>query len=404
MNKETAQKIRRIAIIAVGVFIAFYMCYQVYLVCFDKVKTQTAFEIEQNDSMIVDGFIVRSEEYVNVTDKNTVVSLARDGAKVTAGNPIVRTFSSEAQAADYELLTHVRSEKERYQKLASISPLSNIDTKGLDSSIDRAVASLVDCIDSDKLDQSDDSFSQLRGAIIKKQLMVGETVSFGTILNALSAQEASLTNSIAKSGTVTAEHSGYYVGSTDGYEGAADYASIEEITPAEVDKLLSLKPKPVKENCIGRIVTEFNWYIVTRIETKKVERLKKDAHVRIAFRNTAEEIDGVVAAINVDGSGSAAVVLRCSRIDKAFLSMRREDVEIIFNTVQGFRIPADAVREEDGKKGVYILRANTVSFREINVLWASEDYVVTGGEGNEVKRYDQIITKGKKLYDGKAVA
>ncbi len=405
MNKETKQKISRALIVAVGVFIAVYMCYRVYSSCVDKVQTQPAVETRQNDSLLIDGFILRSEEYVSVDNGKTVVSLAQGGAKVTAGNPVAMTFSSEEQAADYQLLCNVRSEIERYEKLAAVSPVSNIDTKGLDSSIDRAIASLVDQIETGELDQTEDSFSVLRSAVIKKQLMVGKTVNFASILGALQAQEKSLSRSVAKSGTVNAKSSGYYVGSTDGYEGLVDYSMIEGIRPEEVDQLFAMEPQPVDQNCIGRLVTQFNWYIVSKVDVKKIEKLKKGSRVRVAFPNTAaEEIDGIVAAINVDGSGSAAVVLRCSRIDGTLLNLRREEVEIIFNTVEGFRIPADAVREENGKKGVYILRSNTVSFREINILWASEDTVITGGEGNQVRRYDQIITKGKNLYDGKAVA
>ncbi|MBQ9552312.1 MAG: hypothetical protein IJU96_06050 [Clostridia bacterium] len=405
MNKDLMPKIRRLGIIALGVFTAVYMCYRVYVACVDKVQTQAAVVTEQNDSLTVQGFILRSEEYVNVEKGKTVVSLAQDGSKVTAGNPIAMTFASEAQAADYELLTDVRSEIERYEKLAAVSPVSNIDTKGLDSSIDRAVISLVDDIENDRLDQTEDAFSLLRSAVIKRQLIVGETVSFDSILSALRVQETSLVQSVAKSGTVKAKNAGYFVGSTDGYENLVDYSMVESILPEEVDQLFAMKPQAVEKNCIGRLVTQFNWYIVSKVDLKSIEKLKKGAKVRIAFPNTsAEEIDGMVAALNVDGAGSAAVVLRCNRMDGTLLKMRREEVEIIFNTVSGFRVPTEAVREENGKKGVYILRANTVSFREINILWASEDYIITGGEGNQVKRYDQIITKGKNLYDGKAVA
>ena len=405
MTKETRQRIGQIGAVALGVFIAVFMCYRVYSSCVDKVQTQAAVEVKQNDSLTLDGFILRSEEYVTVDNAKTVVSLAQGGSKVTAGNAIAMTFSSEEQAADYQLLCDVRSEIERYEKLAAVSPVSNIDTKGLDASIDRAVATLVECIESGDLDQTEDNFSVLRSAVIKKQLMVGKNVSFGSILSALRAQEVTLSKSVARSGTVKAERSGYYVGSTDGYEGLVDYSMIEGIMPDEVDQLFAMEAQPVSDNCIGRIVTEFNWYIVSRVEVKGIEKLKKGARVRVAFPNTsAEEIEAVVAAINVDGAGSAAVVLRCSRIDGTLLNLRHEEVEVIFNTVEGFRIPADAVREENGKKGVYILRSNTVSFREINILWASEDYVVSGGDGNKVRRYDQIITKGKNLYDGKAVA
>ncbi|HBL40897.1 MAG TPA: hypothetical protein DDY98_04725 [Ruminococcaceae bacterium] len=401
MDKEKA---KRIALIAFGVFTVIYMGYQVFTACVDKVKTEMAYETSVKNSLTVQGFVLRSEEYIKVSSSDTVVSMVEDGAKVTAGESVVRTFSSEAQAADYRTLCDVRSEIERYEKLSAVSPVSNMDTKGLNSTIDRAVGSLVSKIEDGALDETDDGFSSLRDTVIKKQLVVGKTVNFDSILSALRAQETALSKSVNQSGMVKANHSGYYVGSVDGYEEYVDYSQIPNVLPSEVDRLFQLKPQSVPKDCIGRLVTEFEWYIVCNVEKNSLEYLQKNKQVQLAFPNTpSEEINARVVALNTEGTDKVAVVLKCDQIDSSLVNMRNEEVEIIFDTYDGFRIPSNAVCELDGKQGVYILRSNTVSFRKINVLWSTDDYIITGGEGNQVKRYDQVIVKGKDLYDGKAV-
>ena len=112
-------------------------------------------------------------------------------------------------------------------------------------------------------------------------------------------------------------------------------------------------------------------------------------------------------------------------MNEELANMRIEDVELIFSTVRGYKIPSSAVREVDGVKGVYILRSSLVNFREINIVWSEDDYVITAPPEqpdtsdmtpeevekvldslpkSEVEQYDEIIVKGKDLYDGKTIS
>ena len=112
-------------------------------------------------------------------------------------------------------------------------------------------------------------------------------------------------------------------------------------------------------------------------------------------------------------------------MNEELANMRLEDVELVFKTIKGYKIPGSAVREVNGVKGVYILRASLVNFREINIVLTTEDYVITADPvppdtsdmtpeqkeealaalpENEVEQYDEIIVKGKDLYDGKTIS
>ena len=138
-----------------------------------------------------------------------------------------------------------------------------------------------------------------------------------------------------------------------------------------------------------------------------------------------EKLKADVVAVNVSGAKKAAVVLKCKIMNEELANMRIEDIEIIFSTVRGYKIPSSAVREVDGVKGVYILRSSLVNFREINIVWSEDDYVITAPPEqpdtsemtpeerkkvlaslpkSEIEQYDEIIVKGKDLYDGKTIS
>ena len=59
----------------------------------------------------------------------------------------------------------------------------------------------------------------------------------------------------------------------------------------------------------------------------------------------------------------------------------------------------DAVRVKNGKKGVYVTLGNIKKFREINVVYSAEDYVIvdSDNEDGQLKIYDDVIIKGKGI-------
>ena len=59
----------------------------------------------------------------------------------------------------------------------------------------------------------------------------------------------------------------------------------------------------------------------------------------------------------------------------------------------------------DGKKGVYVVIAKQMFFREVDALYEGEDYIICAaqsGSGN-LKAFDDVIVKGTDLYDGKNI-
>lgn len=402
MNEKQKEFLKKAAVIVLSLFFIFYVSYQVYLTSFEKVETETALEKTVNNSLFTTGFFVREEEYIVNSASGTVIPVAQDGKKVAGGDTVAVVFKSDSSVESYMRTELLKSELERYTKLNSITPSSGIDADALDSSIGSAISELVDKIDANDIDNLSSSYAALRDSVTKKQLILGADINFQDIIDGINNELEMLEGRKLDHETINATGSGYYIANVDGYENAFDYKQVENILPEQVDTLLGSERAQVADDVMGKLVTGFNWYIVCKLEIEDIAELDVNSLVTVDFPySSTEALKAQVVAVNVSGADTAAVVLRCNVMDEELANMRIEDIEIIFNSVTGFRVPANAVREVDGVKGVYILRSNSVTFREINIVWTSDEYVICNDD--EIKLYDEIITKGKDLYDGKAI-
>ena len=402
MNEKQIAFLKKAAVTALSLFFIFYVSYQVYLTSFEKVETETALEKTVNNSLFTTGFFVREEEYIVNSASGTVIPVAQDGKKVSSGDTVAVAFGSDASVEAYMRTQLLKAELERYTKLNSITPSSGIDADALDSSIGSAISDLVDKIDANDIGNLSSDYAALRDAVTKKQLILGENINFQDIIDGINNELELLEGRKLDHETINATGSGYYIANVDGYENAFDYKEVKNILPEQVDALLSGERAQVADDVMGKLVTGFNWYIVCKLEIEDIAELEVNSFVTVDFPySSTEALKAQVVAVNVSGADTAAVVLRCNVMNEELANMRIEDIEIIFNSVTGFRVPANAVREVDGVKGVYILRSNSVTFREINIVWTSDEYVICNDD--EIKLYDEIITKGKDLYDGKAI-
>lgn len=415
----------KIVTVLVALFFIFYIAFQFYRSGIDKVSTVTAYSQSVNNSIFTKGYFVREEQYIESSAKGTLVPVAADGKKVSNGNTVAIAFGSDEDAANYTRIKTLQSELERYERLSSVSPSTAIDKKTMDSIISSSLSDLMDGVISGELDTLSDGYAELRDSIVKKQLLLGEDIDFQGIIDGIKAELSRLEQKQIVSNEILADGSGYFISNVDGFENIYDYTQIKNITPENASALFECSPREVSESVMGKLVTGFKWYIVCVLDIEQISQLSVGSKITVDFPYAATNmLKAQVAAVNVSGADKAAVVLECQVMDEELANMRVEDIELIFSTVSGFKIPVEAVREVEGVKGVYILRANLVNFREINIVWSDKEYVLTAPPKtpdtsnmtdeeakavtdalpkSEIVQYDEIIVKGKNLYDGKTL-
>ena len=131
-----------------------------------------------------------------------------------------------------------------------------------------------------------------------------------------------------------------------------------------------------------------------------------------------------------DGIGSSGRICKLS-IERVVTERGRDEAIIVFSsdimldsedyehyqTVKvalkkhtGYKLPVTAIRYENGVAGVYVLRGSMVKYRQVEILYAGDGYVIVTGnvvsdvEGiSSLSRYDRVIVRGQNLFDGKVI-
>ena len=107
------------------------------------------------------------------------------------------------------------------------------------------------------------------------------------------------------------------------------------------------------------------------------------------------------------GVDKAVVVLALDTMNNELAQQRVLDITIVYEEHEGLKVDNRAIRFVDGQKGVYVFIASQVKFLPVEVLWQGENYSIVKQEASADKKhlriYDEIIVKGKNLYDGKFI-
>ena len=147
-----------------------------------------------------------------------------------------------------------------------------------------------------------------------------------------------------------------------------------------------------------------------------------------------ENVTVVVEHISAEKDGKIAVALSCNAMNETYANMRIENVELVVNEYTGFKVKTSAIHTYDPSKEmttdnksdettqttnttakpenitvVYILRANVMNARRVEVIYTDGDYsiVKSNSESSQgikpIRRYDEVIVKGRDLRNGRSI-
>ena len=128
-----------------------------------------------------------------------------------------------------------------------------------------------------------------------------------------------------------------------------------------------------------------------------------------------KNVDVVFEKISTTQNDKVAVAFSCNMMNETYANMRTEDIELVFKEYTGYKINSSAIRREKDEKGkevdvVYILRGDIMNARVIDIIYDAGDYVIVSEESKAtsgyrpIKRYDEVIVKGRNLSDGKSIS
>lgn len=409
--------ITKLVMFLLAACLAVYFAVYLFRGMTDPLTTAVAYSYTVNDSVEAEALIVRQEQVLAAGVGIADVSPG-EGERVGAGQTVAVLYRDSQALERREQIEALMLEAELLQ-YATTQTEPGSGTAELEGDVVRAAVALRADSAAGDFGRLEDQVLNLKRAVLKRDYTYGKSAETSR-MSEISAQLRDLQSRSAQdTSRVRAMVEGTFSAQVDGYEDVTP-AAAARLTPLDLDALLD-RGVQNDEGALGKIITANRWHLAVNLPEEAAERLSLGKTTIIRFSGDfSRDVDMRVDVIGKPQDGRCTVVLSTDRYLAATTLLRRQTVEVIFESDQGLRVPKDAVHiltetvtdKETGEEtrvsttGVYVLVNGQAEFKKVQTMAEGTQFYVIKplDTGKRVLRAgDQVIVRAHDLYDGKVV-
>ena len=395
----------------------------------DPFTTAVTYSYTVDDSMEATGFLVRQEQVLTNTG-GVVELLPQEGEKVAKGGTVALLYQDSSGLEQKEQLQQLELEKEQLEYALERSDVGGGDSGQLSKQVLNAIVSLRASVASGDLTGLESQAMELKSLVYKREYAYTDGDGEGTdstadlqaALDSVNSQISALSSQAAQStNRVTASQSGVFSGYVDGYESLLTPDMLDTITADQLTQLAQERPAE-DDTAIGKLITDTTWYFACTLPEEDAGRLVEGRKVTVRFsRDWSGQVSMTVERVGDPADGQCVVVLSTDKYLSDTTLLRRQTVELVFDSITGVRVPKEALRveqqtvtdEETGEEsqvsvtGVYALVGEQAEFKPVTILSQSDSFaLVEAADATDRKGLragDIVIVASEDLYDGKVI-
>lgn len=366
------KKIRKGRVFAVVLILALVFIYAVYLVAKLVQNPTNTFmvtngKISQEESDI--GYIIREETVVKGQNyKNGMVKIKNEGEKVAKGDSVFRYYSSGEEELknkiaelDVEIQSLMQNEKSSFPS----------DVKLLESQIEKELDSIYGVNNAQKIQE----YKKNINSYITKKAKISSP-SNSRLKELLSQREEYENRLTSDSENVNAPESGIVSYRVDGLESAL---TTEDFTKFNKSFLQDLKLKTgqtvASNEEVGKIINNYQCYIVFNSNTNEAKNSKVGDTIKIRVQNS-DTLKASVENIIDEDDGSKTITVKITNDVEKLIAYRKISFDIIWWDAEGFRIPNEAIKEENGLSYVVRNRNGYYNKMLVKILKQNDEYCI----------------------------
>lgn len=366
------KKIRKGRVFAVVLILALVFIYAVYLVAKLVQNPTNTFmvtngKISQEESDI--GYIIREETVVKGQNyKNGMVKIKNEGEKVAKGDSVFRYYSSGEEELknkiaelDVEIQSIMQNEKSSFPS----------DVKLLESQIEKELDSIYGVNNAQKIQE----YKKNINSYITKKAKISSP-SNSRLKELLSQREEYENRLTSDSENVNAPESGIVSYRVDGLESVL---TTEDFTKFNKSFLQDLKLKTgqtvASNEEVGKIINNYQCYIVFNSNTNEAKNSKVGDTIKIRVQNSDTLKASVENIIDEDDESKTITVKITNDVEK-LIAYRKISFDIIWWDAEGFRIPNEAIKEENGLSYVVRNRNGYYNKMLVKILKQNDEYCI----------------------------
>lgn len=383
-----------------------FIVHQIYSSAYKPITTASAEYYTAVNGFNITGIIIREEKIIASDTSGTLHFVLDNGERVAKNGVIANIYSNAEASVTINRIEQLKSRIADIEEMQSYNDVEAADISLVNTKVTNSLNSLVRECATRKYSSIDEYSLELLTNMSRRQMITGEQTDFSARLAELNTELDTLSASLPQAvGYITTDTSGYFVSSIDGYENLLSCDDIDNITPEFLD---SLKTEEINENAVGKIVSGYVWYIAAKVSLEDSMQYKTGDTLTVKTSlKSNPELNVTVEKINASKSDDSVVlILSCQQMNSELASMRKGNMTIIKSTYSGLKLPKKALRVQDGKTGVFVRSGATLKFVTVNVIYSTDEYIICEQQTSNddvLRLYDDVVVKGKRLYDGKIV-
>lgn len=366
------KKIRKGRVFAVVLILALVFIYAVYLVAKLVQNPTNTFmvtngKISQEESDI--GYIIREETVVKGQNyKNGMVKIKNEGEKVAKGDSVFRYYSSGEEELknkiaelDVEIQSLMQNEKGSFPS----------DVKLLESQIEKELDSIYGVNNAQKIQE----YKKNINSYITKKAKISSP-SNSRLKELLSQREEYENRLTSDSENVNAPESGIVSYRVDGLESVLTTENFTKFNKSFLQDLKLKTGQTVASNEeVGKIINNYQCYIVFNSNTNEAKNSKVGDTIKIRVQNSDTLKASVENIIDEDDESKTITVKIANDVEK-LIAYRKISFDIIWWDAEGFRIPNEAIKEENGLSYVVRNRNGYYNKMLVKILKQNDEYCI----------------------------
>ena len=398
----------------------------------DPYPTVQAYTYVVEDTMEATGYLVRQEQVIHgwtiqaEGTEATVRLLPSEGEKIAAGTTVALLYSDGAAMERSQRLETLEAEAAQLRE--AITAGENGQGEQIGRKVTSSMVALRRAVEAGDFTRLESQVGTFKSAVYQQAQRYGNGDDLAAALTAAQNEINTLRALTPQEGVrVTVPQSGIFSGQVDGYETVLVPEITEGVTPSLLD---SLESRAVEEDssALGKLITNSQWYFIFSLGEEQAKRLTVGRAVPVRFsRDWSGTVDMTVERISLPENGRVAVVLSTRKFLSETTLLRRQTVELIFDSQMGIRVPLGAVRVEEQTEtdkesgetrtvqvtGVYVQVGAFAEFKPVTVLAQGEDYYMvrpllpenadTVRQKLALRAGDSVIIASEEIWDGQVI-
>lgn len=386
-----------------GIFIAvvlFFSIWGIHYVASPINSTDAVLETVEyaiNDKQAV---IIREEEVYYSDIDGTLYNHASEGDRVAKDSPICTIFSGNISDDSLnELRTldkKIRHRKSRLRE-STIYGIDGIDTESKIAGIIKDIGPAGEDNDVVKISDYKEDLNNLRA---------GVEISDEDMLQSLIFEKEALETRISTNKSeISTEMSGVFTTYIDGLEEVLLPESMDGYTVEYIRSMTFSDPRKLTgktvsaDNAICKVVNNHIWYVAMVIPTDEADKHSEGESVSLRFNSIAGQlVKGTINRISEENeNGSKLVIIKCPSYFEGAFSYRAADIDLIFESYTGYKVPVHAIRsDDDGKQYVLGMIGSNEYKCYCDILYTERDmeYIIVEsveGAQNKLSRMERIV-------------